>query len=121
MSFFRETKQQEVLEFAEDEYTVDCPYCNAESIEYLGVTAMPWNIDEEIVIRMDKNSLANYVGNLVTKGIMTVNEAREKLGLPWKDGADDLVTYYNNPNINEEDVDTNNTLYKNNNKENEEE
>lgn len=80
------------------------------------------DIDEEIVIRMDKNSLANYVGNLVTKGIMTVNEAREKLGLPWKDGADDLVTYYNNHNTNnEEDVDTNNTLYKNNNKENEEE
>lgn len=54
MSFFRETKQREVLEFAEDEYTVDCPYCNAEDIECLGITSMPWNIDDEIRIECPK-------------------------------------------------------------------
>lgn len=81
------------------------------------------DIDEEQVIRMDKNSLANYVGNLVTKGIMTVNEAREKLGLPWKDGFDDLITYFNTKE-DQEETSQQEDLYKqekNNNQENEEE
>lgn len=79
------------------------------------------DIDEEILIRMDKNSLANYVGNLVTKGIMTVNEARERLGLPWKDGFDDLITYFNTKedqeNLEQEEL---YTQEKNTNQENEE-
>ena len=80
------------------------------------------DIDEEAIIRMDKNSLANIIGNLVTKGVMSVAEGREKFGLPWKDGTDDLVTYFNTKEdqakAKQEEL---YTQEKNTNKENEEE
>lgn len=54
------------------------------------------DIDEEAIVKMDKQSLVNTVTALVDKGVMTRNEARLKLGLPESDDelADKLVITY---------------------------
>lgn len=52
------------------------------------------DIDEESIIKSDKNSLSTYLGSLVDKGIITRNEARLKLGMPPLEGADILSVSY---------------------------
>ena len=54
------------------------------------------NIDESFLIKSDKQTEANYYKTLVSGGLMTVNEARIKLGLPTKDGGDDLIMPFTN-------------------------
>lgn len=38
--------------------------------------------DTEVLLRMDSTAMANYLGTLVQRGMMTPNDARRKLGLP---------------------------------------
>ena len=53
-----------------------------------------FDFDERTLIRTDMKSMAVYIKTLTDAGIMTANEARELLGLPPKEGADDLVIPY---------------------------
>lgn len=52
------------------------------------------DVDEESIIKSDRNSLATYLGSLVDKGIITRNEARQRLGIKPLEGADGLTVSY---------------------------
>lgn len=54
------------------------------------------DFDESFLLRGDKNTTANYLKNLVSGGIMTINEARKQLGLSEKDNCDDLIIPFTN-------------------------
>ena len=47
--------------------------------------------NRESLMQMDSNAKQRFLGAMTTTGIMTRNEARAKLNLPRKDGADDLT------------------------------
>ena len=49
--------------------------------------------------------MSTYLGNLVRNGIITINEARQKLDLQPLEGYDQIITYYNN-NSNDNDNQT---------------
>ena len=49
------------------------------------------DLDENHIIRSDKQSQANFLTTLVSKGIMTINEARHQLGLNPMEGGDSLI------------------------------
>lgn len=49
------------------------------------------DFDETYLLGTDKKTISEYLGSLVEKGIMTINEARTTLGLPTKEGCDDLI------------------------------
>lgn len=52
------------------------------------------DIDEKFLLKGDMNTTSNYLQKLTSSGIMTVNEAREHLGLPGVDGGDKLTIPY---------------------------
>lgn len=54
------------------------------------------DLDENSVLAVDKEKEANYYNTLTSGGIMSVNEARHRLGLPHIDGGDALVIPYTN-------------------------
>jgi len=58
------------------------------------------DLDENYIIKSDKQSQANYLSTLVGKGIMTINEARHQLGLNPMDGGDELIIPFTNINDN---------------------
>lgn len=53
-----------------------------------------FDFDERAVIRVDMKSTAEYLKTLVDSAIISVNEARELLGLPLKEGGDALSRPY---------------------------
>lgn len=57
-------------------------------------------LDTENYLRSNKQAQSTYLTALVTNGIMTVNEARQQLGLPLMDGGDDLLIAYSDTNQN---------------------
>lgn len=63
------------------------------------------DLDETYFLRSDKNTISNYYSTLVSKGLMTVNEAREGLNLPKIDdyegsSTNSLIIPYTNINQN---------------------
>lgn len=54
------------------------------------------DLDEAAILAVDKEKEASYYNSLVGGGIMTVNEARHRLGLPYVDGGDALIVPYTN-------------------------
>lgn len=54
------------------------------------------DMDETFLLKGDKNTTANYLKSLVSGGIMSINEARNQLGLPYKDGCDELLIPFTN-------------------------
>ena len=52
------------------------------------------DIDEKALMKGDMKTTAEYLTKLTQGGIMTVNEAREKLGLNPVDGGDEVVMPY---------------------------
>lgn len=54
------------------------------------------NFDESYLLKSDKSNEANYYSTLVEKGILSRNEAREKLGYIPVEGGDKLVIPYTN-------------------------
>lgn len=52
------------------------------------------DFEEGELLRGDMKSTSEYIQKLVSSGIMTTNEAREMLGLPVKEGCDDLIVAY---------------------------
>lgn len=58
------------------------------------------DLDESYILMADKSTLSTYYSTLVEKGILTVNEARKKLGYPEMPGCDDLHVAYSDVNQN---------------------
>jgi len=58
------------------------------------------DLDENYIVKSDKQSQANYLSTLVSKGIMTVNEARYQLGLNPMEGGDKLFVAFTDINQN---------------------
>ena len=58
------------------------------------------DLDENYIVKSDKQSQANYLSTLVSKGILTINEARYQLGLNPLDGGDDLIIPFTDVNSN---------------------
>lgn len=58
------------------------------------------DLDENSILATDQEKQANYFKTLTSAGIMTINEARHSLGLPPKDGADDIIIPFTNVNSN---------------------
>ena len=54
------------------------------------------DLDVEFIEKSDKQSQANYLSTLKNAGIITINEAREKLGLNKIEGGDVLMVNYTN-------------------------
>lgn len=52
------------------------------------------DIDEKFLLKGDMNTTSNYLQKLTSAGIMSVNEAREHLGLPDVEGGDELRIAY---------------------------
>lgn len=52
------------------------------------------DFEEGELLRGDMKSTSEYIQKLVSSGIMTTNEAREMLGLPAKEGCDELIVAY---------------------------
>lgn len=59
------------------------------------------DLKEESLLVIDKTAEASYYNTLVSAGIMTVNEAREALGLPVMEGYDTLSKNEENVTIDE--------------------
>ena len=58
------------------------------------------NFDEDYLVRGDRSSTATYLNTLVAGGIMTINEARTRLGLNKVEGGDDNRIAYSDANQN---------------------
>lgn len=58
------------------------------------------DFDEDKIAFASKNDTANYLSNLVKNGIISINEAREKLNMSPKEGADELIIPFTNINDN---------------------
>jgi HK97 family phage portal protein len=54
------------------------------------------DLDENYIVKSDKQSQANYLSTLKNAGIITINEARYQLGLNPMEGGDDLMVNYTN-------------------------
>jgi len=59
------------------------------------------NVDHDAssLVKMDSTALANFLGSNVQNGIMDRNEARSRLNLPNRDGADELTAQTNLTNL----------------------
>lgn len=53
-----------------------------------------FDLDERAILRTDLKNTALYLKQLVDAAIISVNEARDLLGLPAKEGGEDLVKPY---------------------------
>ena len=53
-----------------------------------------FDLDERAILRTDLKNTALYLKQLVDAAIISVNEARELLGLSSKEGGNDLVKPY---------------------------
>lgn len=69
------------------------------------------DLDENFILKSDKNSQASYLSTLVSNGILTPNEARQQLGLNSVEGGDKLMVAYSkvedNTIGNQDEVDKN--------------
>lgn len=54
------------------------------------------DLDDNFILKSDKQSQANYLTTLKNAGIITINEARQQLGLNPIDGGDVLMVNYTN-------------------------
>lgn len=73
-----------LIAILEEELNRKCLKPSERSMYYI-------DLKEESLLVSDKSAEGNYYKTLVSGGIMTINEAREALGLPEKEGADDLI------------------------------
>lgn len=98
----------------------------AANIEFVQHTLLPWiemfqneltrklivnrkryiDLDENVLLKSNKTNQANFCKTLVSGGIMTPNEARQKLGLNPMEGGDDLIVAYSK--ISDNKINTNN-------------
>jgi HK97 family phage portal protein len=64
-------------------------------------------LDETLLIKYDTNTESNYFKGLVQSGIITINEARRKMGYSEIEGADKLILPYTDVAQNTINTDTN--------------
>lgn len=69
---------------------------------------MTIDLDQTYLLDTNKSTISTYIKTLVSGGIMSVNEAREMIGLSPKDGCDDLIIPYTDISANK--VNTDNML-----------
>jgi phage portal protein BeeE len=62
--------------------------CECELNRKLGDDKIWIDLSEEYLMTTDKNAKANYIKNLLSTGVICVNEARKMIGLPPIDGGD---------------------------------
>lgn len=55
---------------------------------------------EDKLMLASKTDRANYYTTLVKNGVISINEARKELGYNPKEGADDLMVAFSDPNQN---------------------
>lgn len=73
-------------------------------------TDLTINLDENYLLKGDKQSEANYYSTLINCGVMTINEVRSKLGYTPVEGGDKNFVAYTDVNqntINKEETNTN--------------
>ena len=58
------------------------------------------DLDANFILKSDKTSQASFLTTLKNAGIITINEARQQLGLNPMDGGDELMVNYTNINNN---------------------
>ena len=85
---------------------------NSKLISILDRSKFYIDIQEEDIIKGDKQSQVNYLSTLVDKGIITRNEARTALGFSPVEGGDELTVSYTD--INQNKVNQNTESDKNN-------
>ena len=66
------------------------------------------DLDENYLMTADKSATSNYLGSLVSKGILSINEARKQLGLGPVDGGDKHLIAYSNATSNDISKNTDN-------------
>lgn len=54
------------------------------------------DLDDNFILKSDKSTQANYLSALKNAGIITINEARQQLGLNNVDGGDNLMVNFTN-------------------------
>lgn len=54
------------------------------------------DLDANFILKSDKSTQANYLSTLKNAGIITINEARQQLGLNNVDGGDQLMVNFTN-------------------------
>lgn len=54
------------------------------------------DLDENYILKSDKSTQANYLATLKNAGIISINEARQQLGLNNVDGGDQLMVNFTN-------------------------
>lgn len=64
------------------------------------------NLDTDKLVKSDRNSYANYLSTLASKGFISVNEGREMLGLPKIEGGDAYIIPYSGQKDSEGNVTT---------------
>ena len=57
-------------------------------------TGVRIDLDQTYLLDTNKTTLSTYIKTLVSGGIMSINEARAMIGLPYKEGCDDLIIPY---------------------------
>lgn len=91
-----------IISILEEELNRKCLKPSERSSYYI-------DLKEETLLVTDKSGEAAYYQTLVSSGIMTINEARLALGLPEKEGADDLIIPYTDVESNKVNTDNSQT------------
>ncbi len=58
------------------------------------------NLDEQVIMKADKNATANYYNSLINSGVLSINEVRAELGYTSIDGGDKHIIAYTDINQN---------------------
>ena len=89
---------QPYIEMVEDEFTRKLSNDDNIKIE----------LDSTVILKTDKTAVANYYTQLLTNGILCVNEVREELGYAPIEGGDKHIIPYTDVNMNTINNDDNN-------------
>jgi phage portal protein BeeE len=58
------------------------------------------NLDENAILRSDKEKQAKYYSSLLEKGVLSINEVRQALGYKEIEGGDKHLIAYSDPSQN---------------------
>ena len=92
------------------------PYISLMESEFnrkLGEDGIVIDLDGKYLMSADKNTEANYIKNLISSGVICINEGRRMLGLgPIEGGDKHIIAYTNidNNTINKDETEPNNDV-----------
>lgn len=104
------------LEAAQNEFYIHTlmPYVTIIEEEFTNKIFVPSekgyyiNLDENAILRSDKEKQAQYYSTLLEKGVLSINEVRQALGYKEIEGGDKHTIAYSDPNQNAVDNNENN-------------